>query len=361
MNQRERFKNLMSFQKVDRIPYWDFGFLDETLERWYKEGLPRYEYPEKFFGMDRDFEESMVPVTLRMFPYFEETILEQDETTQIVINVQGIKMKRFRLKSGMYSIPHFIEFPVKNRKDFQEISKRFDYSTPSRYTCRWDDYKKGMGNRDYPAGIWCGGFFGWARDLMGLENLSIAFYEDKNLITEMFDFQAEFVLNVIRKAVEEMEIDYALFWEDMAYNKGSLLSPALFKELMIPRYRKITDFLRSHGVKYSFVDCDGNIEELVPLWMDAGINGFYPLEIRASSTPEKYRKKYGKNILLMGGMDKIELSKGKKAIDEEIQRRTEVIKSGGYIPFVDHRVPPEISLDDYLYYLKRIKEVGRFE
>ena len=96
---------------------------------------------EIFFGMDRCFEESYIQgAEFRFLPAFEEKILEEDANTQIVIDVTGTKLKRFKQKQGV-SIPHFLEFPVKNRKDFNEIIKRLNPESPARYPRNWEDYK----------------------------------------------------------------------------------------------------------------------------------------------------------------------------------------------------------------------------
>jgi uroporphyrinogen decarboxylase len=145
----------------------------------------------------------------------------------------------------------------------------------------------------------------------------------------------------------------------MCYSKGPLLSPRLFKEFMVPRYKKVTDLLRSRGVTINIVDCDGRITDLVPLWLEAGINCMLPVEARHTDIYE-LREKFGKQVLLMGGVDKFALMKGPEAIDAELKRLTPLLEEGGYIPMVDHRVPPEVSLENYRYYLrKKRKWIGR--
>jgi len=157
--------------------------------------------------------------------------------------------------------------------------------------------------------------------------------------------------------VREVELDFASWWEDMCFNKGPLISPRMFDEFMVPRYKKITDFLKQHGVTINIVDCDGNINELVPLWLKAGVNCMFPLEIAAGSKPEVLREKYGREVLLMGGIDKRALAAGKEAIDRELEKIPPLIEQGGYIPHVDHRVPPDVSYENYLYYIKRKREI----
>jgi uroporphyrinogen decarboxylase len=121
---------------------------------------------------------------------------------------------------------------------------------------------------------------------------------------------------------------------------------------MVPRYRRIADALREHGCDVAYIDCDGNINQLVPLWLKGGINGMFPVEVAAGSDPLALREQYGKEVLLFGGVNKRALARGKEAIRRELERIFPVVQQGGWIPHVDHRVPPDVTLDDYLYYLK---------
>ena len=143
----------------------------------------------------------------------------------------------------------------------------------------------------------------------------------------------------------------------MCYNRGPLISPRLFREFMVPQYKRVTGLLREHGCWLNIVDCDGDIRQLIPLWLEAGINCFFPLEVRAGSDPVAIREQYGRKALLMGGVDKTALIRGGKAIDEELRRVKPVVEDGGYIPHVDHRVPADVSYENYLYYLKKKRQL----
>jgi len=363
MTERERFLRVMHFEPVDRIPYWDFGFWDETPLRWKEEGIPDdvvLNYPSlvEFFGMDRNWEAGgEVGVSLGMIPSFEPVVLEDLGDVEIIIDHTGVKQKRNKMGS---SIPQFLEFPVKNRKDFNEMIKRYNPDDPRRYPKNWEELKGKWKNRDYPLGIFFGGFFGWIRDWMGLENTVMTFYDDPKLISDMMDFIVDFVKKTIHRTLDEVEIDFVHGWEDMAYNKGPLISPKLFKEFMLPRYKEITSFLREHGIDIIIVDSDGNIEELIPLWLEGGVNCMFPMEIGIwKADLIALRKKYGKNLLMIGGIDKHALIEGKSSIKEEVYSKIPLIQEGGYIPTPDHRVPPDVPLDNYLYYLTLIKYVGK--
>jgi uroporphyrinogen decarboxylase len=267
----------------------------------------------------------------------------------------GVVQKRW--KAGVSnSIPSYVEFPVKDRDTWESYRDRFDLDG-IRHPDNWDELKAEWEEREYPLGVNGGGFFGWVRGMMGVKATVRTFYSDPDLIEEMFDFRAEMMLRTIRRPVKELDIDFSSWWEDMCYNSGPLISPKLFEEYMVPQYKKITSVLWDHGVDIHYLDCDGDITKLVPLWLDAGINCMFPLEIRGNTDPDQLRETYGKKVLLMGGVDKVPLAQGKSAIDEEIERVRPLIDTGGYVPHVDHRVPSDVSYPNYLYYLEKKREM----
>ncbi|MGI6207405.1 MAG: uroporphyrinogen decarboxylase family protein [Anaerolineae bacterium] len=351
MNDRERFVRTMHYQDVDRIPFWDFGFWTETLDAWYEQGLPRDVWLNTYFGMDRQHEH--FPINLGMIPKFDEQVIEDRGISEIVIDSQGVKLER--RKDGS-SIPHFLEFPVKDRASWEQVKKRYDPSSPMRLPEYFDDAVRARKDRDYPLGISCGSIYGWARNLMGVEGISMAVYDDPGLVKDMMRHFADLAIAVITPVLEALPIDYATFWEDMAYNTGPLLSPKLFREMMVPEYRRITDVLHRHGVDVVYVDCDGRIDQLLPLWLEAGVNCMFPWEARCNEDPWEMRKKYGRDLLIIGGIDKMALIAGREAIDAEVARRKPLMDDGGYIPTVDHRVPPDVTLDNYKYYLEVLRK-----
>jgi uroporphyrinogen decarboxylase len=144
----------------------------------------------------------------------------------------------------------------------------------------------------------------------------------------------------------------------MCYSGGPLMSPRLFERVLVPHYRRIVDALHRYGVDVIFVDCDGKISKLLPLWLDVGVNCMFPLEVGTwGADPVAYRREYGKNLLIMGGFDKRILARGKREISDEVERLAPLVEEGGFIPHCDHRVPPDVPLSHYLHYVNEAKRV----
>lgn len=348
---KERYLRTMHFKSVDRVPNHEFGYWEDTLRRWHNEGLPEEVdddwKADIFFGFDPV---AYVPIDLGLRPGFEYQVLEETDRYQIIMDGGGVKCVVY--KDGSSSIPHYLEFPLKTRADWEDFKKRLDPHDPGRYAYDWESISASLKGSTVPVGINMGSLFGWIRNWMGFEGVSLACYDDPGLIEDIVEHLCTFISTLLAHSLQYAQADFALCWEDMAFNHGPIISPAMFKKWLVPRYKRITELLAKHGVDIVVVDCDGNINALVEHWLAAGVNCMFPLEINGGTDPVALRERFGQQVLLAGGVDKIQLAKGKKEIERELERIRPVVESGGYIPHVDHRVPPDISYENYLYYLK---------
>lgn len=374
MNAKERFWKFIRFEEVDQVPFWSDWL--GPLDSWEKEGLPvdREEVERKgekqwfvdFFGCEGMYSAfwgtHRVPVNLGICPSFKIKIIEETGDYRVYRQGDGVVVKQFKDDTGSLHSTQFMEYPIKDRDDWENFRREhLDPGAEGRYpdTEEWQKLKEKWSDRDSVISIDGGSFYGYLRDWVGVDNLSLMFYDDPDLIKEMMDYLADLFIEVLEKAVTEMDIDFAMFWEDMCYKTGPLISPDMFAKFMLPNYQKVTSFLQKHGVELSWVDCDGNIEELIPLWLEGGVRGFYPLEVAADMDAVKLRKEYGQKIVMWGNVDKRKLARGKQAIDKEIKRLAPVVKEGGFIPLVDHGVPDDVPYKNYLYYLEQRRHLSK--
>ena len=248
-----------------------------------------------------------------------------------------------------------------DRTDWETIVKpRLDPRTEGRAPrgAALDEYARSVAERDYALGVWAGSFYGWSRSFMGVERVSVMFYDDPGLIHEMCEHISDFVIETLKPVVARIQFDFAMIWEDMAGKAGPLCSPTTYREFCLGPLKRVTDFLHSHGVHHIIVDSDGNNDVLIPLWLEAGVTGLRPFEIAAASDPVAIRRKYGKNLIIQGGIDKRALAKGKESIEREVLSKVPwLCLQGGYFPQVDHLVPPDVSLENYAYYSQLLRAV----
>jgi uroporphyrinogen decarboxylase len=348
----------MHFEPVDHVPDEEFGWWDNTLTTWHEQGLPReidtLPKGDLYFGFAP---RAGVPVHQDLLPGFERKVLERRGEHLLIRDEQGATCEVHA--SGQDSIPHFVDFLLKGRAEWErEFKPRLDPDDPRRLpeADRSQELKRRWEGRDYPLGIGIGSLYGRMRDWMGFERAAMMVYDDPALVEEVMEQITQVVLKTIEWAAPQVEIDFGAGWEDMCFNAGPMISPAAFERLMVPRYRRITELLKQHGCDVVYVDCDGNINQLVSLWLEAGVNCMFPVEVAAGSDPVAMRDKYGKDILLLGGVNKRALIAGKEAIRREIQRIAPHVREGGWIPHVDHRTPPDVTFENYCYYLALKRE-----
>ncbi len=192
---------------------------------------------------------------------------------------------------------------------------------------------------------------------MGFENFCIMLHEDRPLVEEILETRTRLALDILGRALEQVDFDVMHFWEDIAFNSGPMLSPALFRELAVPRYRRLADLFHRHGGRAVSVDSDGDITELIPLWLEGGVNHIWPLEVNAGMDVVALREQYGHRMTWRGGVNKFALLEGRAAIDRELDRIAPVVEDGGYMPQLDHQIPVGVTFQDFSYYMERKKEL----
>ena len=363
MNERERFLATAGFQPVDRtfvLPPWAW---ESTVQRWRNEGLPADVSLADYFHTDHMGEGPVAmqgPYGPHLVPPLQRIVLEETPTYRVVRDEEGNTVRLFA-DDPKQSMPAWIAYPMRDRRDWETIIKpRLDARAPGRFPMgeALEAYVRSVEARDYPLSIQCGSLYGWPRSFLGVERLSYLLYDDPALVDEMCEHITEFVIETVTPFLQRIRFEWAFYWEDMAGVMGPLCSPATYRRFMLPRLKRIADLLHNHGVHNIIVDSDGNNDVLIPLWLEAGITGLRPFEVAARCDPVATRRKYGRSLIIQGGIDKRALAQGKEAIEREILSKVPwLCTQGGYFPQIDHLVPPDVSLENYAYYAQMIRAV----
>jgi uroporphyrinogen decarboxylase len=194
---------------------------------------------------------------------------------------------------------------------------------------------------------------------MGEMELLIGFIDSPKLIHRIINHLADLWSILFDRVLSEVKVDCIHVWEDMSYKNGPLISPAHFEAFLQPAYKKITEVAKSHGVEVILVDTDGDCSLLIPHFLEGGVTGLYPFEVQAGMDIRQVREAFPK-LQILGGINKVEIAAGPDRIDAELERRIPgMISKGGFVPMVDHQVPPDVSWQDYLYYRKRVAEMAQ--
>ncbi len=364
MNTLERFRRTFAFAPTDRLPIHTFGAWDETIVRWRAEGLPADWQETNFFGEDRVAFTGVHLGTCGYSPFFprmEEQVLEEDATYQILRDAHGRTLKKRRDEINE-SIAEYLAFPVTDEKSWEAFRRYLDPAEESRYAALEETAQQlgGIGGHDYPVGQIIAGPFRVLWHLMGDVNMYYAFYDHPDMVHDMMEHWLRLNTTALDRIVQRVDINLLYILEDMSCNTGMMISPALFREFLMPYYKRLVQHVRTYPSLFGIcVDSDGDVRELIPLLLECGIDGMFPFEVQAGMDVTALREQYGSRLVLRGGIDKRELAKGRDAIDRELERVLPTFaKSGGYIIALDHQAPPDISLSDYLYFLEKARQYG---
>jgi uroporphyrinogen decarboxylase len=352
VNTRELFNAIMHYDDFDRMPVLHWKTWTETHARWLEEGLPEDAAEHEFLGVSRL--SSGVGVNVSLLPGFGWEELEDRGASHVVRQDDGVIAEHWKDKS---CIPHFIGYTLKggaSSEGWDEYKKRLQ-PDPARVPADLDERIERAKTSGLPIAVGTGSMIGWIRNWMGVENLAYTCYENRELLAEMVTTISDLICWQLDIILEKVTPDIGWGWEDICFRTGPLISPEIFAEVAVPGYRKISQKLRDAGCDLHLTDCDGMIDALVPHWLDGGVNVMFPIEIGSwNADPAEFRKRFGKELRIFGGIDKLALERGKGAIDAEIARRVPLMKEGGFVPLPDHLIQPGVPLGDYRYYLEEI-------
>ncbi len=383
MPNRARFKEICLGERsgeVSLIDWFHRGWL-ETIDNWIVEGAPaeitNQDTYNDYFQLDHlhalqeiisehnraDLKELdtqslvSVHVTPPVMPVFDIEIISEDERHRVETTYGGVTVEVN--KEHPWRMPKYLDRPVKDWATWKEYKKRLDPDTPERWPADWPTYVESMNAKDAPTMLLLEGYFGPLREWTGLEELIYLFHDEPDLVEDMMDQVLHLSLTMAKRVLKDLRIDCVRFWEDMAYRSGPLISPDMFRKFMLPRYRVITDYLRSEGIEILHVDSDGDATELIPLWLEVGVNFPWPLEVAAGMDAIALRKKYGRDLILSGNIDKRAFLEGKDSIRNEVMSKVPyLLETGSYFPCLNHAVPPDVKLDDFRYYVNLLRDIG---
>jgi uroporphyrinogen decarboxylase len=371
MTERERYLATLLFEQPDRIPLHPGGPRQSTLRAWQQQGLPDgvpwYEAMLEAIGLPPvDPGGPGIDVSFQMIPTFEEKVLEHKDGHYIVQDWMGAITEISDEFDYTYirSAKDFVtrkwhKFPVETREDWERMRERFQVDTPGRFGENFVEQCRALQTRDHILGVSFNGPFWQLREWCGFENLCMLFIEDPEFVREMVDFWTEFVSQVLARVNQHITLDTVGLSEDMAYKAHSMISPAMTREFLLPSYRRWVEELNAAGCRVINMDSDGYIGELIPIWIEAGINVCCPIEVAAHNDIVEFRRQFGTQMAYTGGLDKRELAAGGERLEAEVRRVVPpLLEQGGFIPGCDHGVPPDISWPNFVHYSRLLAQYG---
>lgn len=351
---REEYLDHMTF-KGNRRPLFTeiFGPLLGLKEEWEEQGATPEELDFSAFKY-RCEARGGLPVKTGMIGGYPETLIEDTDEHRIWTDRLGRTMK---LPKATATLPLPLNYPVKTMDDWLKIKPWYEFSE-ERLGADWKG--KAMEHRanDKVVSVWIPGGFDEPRQLLGEEELCVAFYEQPELIHDILGTIGETAFKVLDRVSESVQIDMLTVHEDMAGKSGPLAGPNQIREFILPYYRKIWDLLESRGTRLFDQDSDGDMNPVIDAFLDAGVNCMHPMEPSSNMDIVKVREKYGTRLAFYGGIDKHIIRRSQDEILAELEYKIPpMVRTGGCVLALDHRIPAGTPLQNYKFYLAKAWEI----
>ena len=351
---RDRFRRIMAFEPVDRLPVLALEpYEGRAIERWRKEGLPEDVGPEEFLGMSKL---GRVPVSFGPIPGFESRVVSENEEYETAVTSMGATIRRRKDNPSMFY--GHIDHPVKTRADWEEYKLRFSAASPGRLPEDWPSMASQLDASEDPVGICVFpfffrlGFYG-----MGMERFLSAFYEEPDLMHDIFSYWSQFVMDTLRPVLGTVKLDYAMFGEDLSGKNGPLISPRIYDEFWYPYQDPIVRMFQEHDVPLICQWTAGQFEVLLPSMLEHGFNCTWPLEVLAGMEASALQERFGRDLLLGGNIAKEAVIAGPEAIDRELERLMPAIRRGGFIPALDDMGAPDMPFSHYRCLIEKLQAI----
>ncbi len=378
MTNRERERLTLDFGKPDR------GAVEETfypwsltVDRYEKEGVGRelcegtrhagdgpgnQTYFQSSWGRGVSAYERALgfdPVRrihfLLPFRHFPEETLERNDRYTLRRDSFGRQLIR-RAGSALETVRRNV---IEDAEDWEALKRRSDAVLAREFTdgaidAAYRDLKPGHDRGDYSIRLNLEGFFWMQRELLGDEEHLMMFYEDPELLHDIADYMCGIYETKLMRVIRMLQPDVVYFMEDLSGKNGPMISGRFVDEFVGAYYRRLIPMMKRAGVGNVFVDTDGDFEMIIPNFIDAGVDGFMPMDVNAGMDIVAVRRRFPR-LKFIGGYNKLRIQEGREAIDAEFDRILPVIRAGGYIAGNDHQVPPSAPLALYRYYIEALK------
>ena len=364
MKPRERYMETLLFGRPDHVPLAPGGPRESTLKVWREQGLPEnVDYRDalsQILDVPREALDTVaaLPTFFRMIPIFEEKVLEHKDGHYIVQDWMGAITEISDQYDYTYirAAKDFVtrkwhRFPVRNRADWEQMAWRYDANDPARFAPELMAQCQAAERSDRAVVVSVNGPFWQIREWVGMENLCLMMLDEPGLVLEMAEFWRRFTLEVMERLFRQVHVDALHMSEDMAYKAHSMISPAMARRFLQPTYYSWTELCKSYNVALLDMDSDGEISELIPIWIEAGFNCCDPIEVAAGNDIVEFRRRFRRSMAYHGGIDKRAIAAGGEVMRAEVLRVTSpLFVDGGYVPGCDHGVPPDISWPSFVEY-----------
>jgi uroporphyrinogen decarboxylase len=351
MTGRERICAIYEGDVPDRIGIHD-SIWPSTLERWREEGLPEGQHPLDHLGVS-DIARIGGDDTFR----FECVVFEEDDTSRVYLDANGVTRRDLKIGSGW--TPQWLDYTIKDRSSWEAHRDRLVYD---------DDRIKGA-LATYQAARDAGKYLMYSGHIcfhpvwhwVGQERELLWMIESPDLLQDMFQRFVQLDIDIYEGfKAHGVVFDGVFMADDMGYKNGTMFSPSMYRDLVMPHHKDLCDHFSADGLPVT-LHSDGDIRAFIPMMIEAGFTGLHPLEAKAGIHVRDIKEAYGDQLVLHGNIDVRNLAGSRADVEREIRDKVSAGKvGGGYIYHSDHSVPDDVSWDNYVYAVELLQEYGSY-
>ncbi len=351
---REEYLDHMTFQANRRPLFTEiFGPMIGLKEEWRAQGATPAELDMSAFRYRRQMTGS-VPVNTGWMGGPEPEILEETDEYVTGTDRFGRRVKLFKRAA---TLPLPLDYPVATMDDWLKVKHHYEFSE-ARFGKDWEQVARDHLEAGRVLAVGMPGGFDEPRQLLGEEALCVAYYEQPGLVHDILTTIGDTAYRVLDRVSAAVQVDLLSVHEDMAGKSGPLAGPKQVDEFIKPYYRKLWDMLRDRGACLFDQDSDGDMNAVLPVFLDAGVNVMHPLEPAANMDIVKIREQYGTRLALVGGLDKHVVRRSREAIEAELEYKIPpMVRTGGCVLGLDHRIPNGTPLESYRFYVNKAWEI----
>lgn len=369
LSKLRRLNKALRNEEPDRIPISDF-FWGSFVSRWRSElDLPPDSNPYDYYDLD------FIVTTPNMDPVIRSFETIREDETEVVIKTGFLATIRKRFE---FPMPEFIAFDI-NTIEKLETFRFDDPGNPRRFFSAGDNQIAGVGDgfeRNSPAWIETvkklyptipvyGSMIECSEcltRLVGQENMLfwIGMYPER--LGDCINRIGQFYLDCTKAEIEATAglIDGFVIWGDVAYTRSLLFDPGYWRKYFKPWVRLMIAECHKHKLPVIYHGC-GNVNSIFEDFVEIGLDGYNPLEVKAEMDAIRLKKSFGNRISYCGNND-IQLweTGDLELIKRETMRKLNAAKNGGYVFMSDHSVSSGVSGKTYDYIVKLVREYGKY-
>ncbi|MGQ9456203.1 MAG: uroporphyrinogen decarboxylase family protein [Armatimonadota bacterium] len=346
-NVKSRILASLNHEEGDRVPIWDFidnrAIVDYLVPEW------------------TDYNEAMVKVYhtlgIDLCRGYGASYAESDDGTELHAE-NGTTTRKISGRTNW-----LVDYPIKSLDDLKTFER--EPVSEEWVNSNWIEQIKADIARFEPYTMYVpGGGCGFhaTYGLMGQELFSYAIYDDPANVERLLEIETESAYRMARAAARANLSPIYFIGDDIAYKGALLFSPDFLRRTFIRSLKKCIEPLKTAGIKVIF-HSDGYVMEILDDLVDAGIDGLNPIEPLAGMDIALLKREYGKNLVLVGGVDCSQLLP-LGTVEEIIHATKDIIRiaapGGGFFIGSSSEVVPSTPVENILAFYETCREAGHY-